>query len=505
MSPTRRIAFATTALVALAPLAARAQQVFQPGNLVISRSIYQTPGNTITVGQALPGGGIATSDASFPSVFNNETPDPSFGITSPIILDQVTTSGALVNTQTLTGIVTSFPSKSEEALNLSADGSKLNFIDYAAPLNALDVSNSNTPNYVDSTNPVQLTYQREVGTLSATGALSLQAVDAYSGNNGRAAITGANGVTYLAGNAGNGTKNATAATLTDQGLNGGIQIVVPGQAETTSAGRFSPNPAIAGDKPSKDTNFRGLTIFNNTLYTTKGSGGNGINTVYQVGIAGTLPGPGTGNTISVLPGFTTTPASGTAGTVQYFPFGLFFADANTLYVADEGNGTITNTNAGIEKWSLVGGVWVQDYTLQANLFGTYTLNGTTFETTGLRNLTGTVNGDGTVSLYAVTATGGAKGVFGYNDQGADANEVVAINDLLASTTLPTTPEPYTTIEAPTFENVYRGISEAPSPVPEPASLTCHPTILNLPVRGGCSLGNLNPPTKKLLSTRFAME
>ena len=37
------------------------------------------------------------------------------------------------------------------------------------------------------------------------------------------------------------------------------------------------------DKPGKDTNFRGLTIFNNTLYVSKGSGGNGINTVYQAG------------------------------------------------------------------------------------------------------------------------------------------------------------------------------------------------------------------------------
>ena len=42
------------------------------------------------------------------------------------------------------------------------------------------------------------------------------------------------------------------------------------------------------DKPGKDTNFRGLTIFNNTLYVAKGSGGNGVNTVYQAGTAGTL-------------------------------------------------------------------------------------------------------------------------------------------------------------------------------------------------------------------------
>ena len=46
---------------------------------------------------------------------------------------------------------------------------------------------------------------------------------------------------------------------------------------------------IGNDKPGKDTNFRGLTIFDDTLYVTKGSGGNGVNTVYQVGPRGSLP------------------------------------------------------------------------------------------------------------------------------------------------------------------------------------------------------------------------
>src|SRR5208282_3462008 len=94
------------------------------------------------------------------------------------------------------------------------------------------------------------------------------------------------------------------------------------------------------DKPGKDTNFRGLTIFDNTLYVSKGSGGNGVNTVYQVGTAGTLPAaaipPGDSNLslpITILPGFPTTGTS-------TFPFGIWFANANTLYVADEGTGTI---------------------------------------------------------------------------------------------------------------------------------------------------------------------
>jgi hypothetical protein len=42
------------------------------------------------------------------------------------------------------------------------------------------------------------------------------------------------------------------------------------------------------DKIGKDTNFRGLTIFNNVLYYSKGSGGNGVNTVYFVDTTGTV-------------------------------------------------------------------------------------------------------------------------------------------------------------------------------------------------------------------------
>jgi hypothetical protein len=52
-------------------------------------------------------------------------------------------------------------------------------------------------------------------------------------------------------------------------------------------------------------------------------------------------------------------------------------------------------------------------------------------TDGLRNLTGIVNGDGTVTIYAVTST-----VSGNGDQGADPNQLVVINDLLSATSLP---------------------------------------------------------------------
>jgi len=160
---------------------------FTPGNLVVSRSVYTGDANSVSVGQRLPpicpttavcGTAITTDSGAFPlmgsssNVFNNKV-DGSFGITSPIFLDQITPSGTLVNTLAVpTGLVTtSFPSKSELALNVSTDGKTLTFMAYAAPANTLDVSNSNTPAVYDPTNPVGTSYFRAVVQVAANGAI----------------------------------------------------------------------------------------------------------------------------------------------------------------------------------------------------------------------------------------------------------------------------------------------------------------------------------------------
>ena len=140
----------------------------------------------------------------------------------------------------------------------------------------------------------------------------------------------------------------------------------------------------------------------------------------------------------ILKGFPTAEKSATA-----FPFGLWFADAKTLYVADEGNGTPTydatkalytaaaaQTTAGLQKWVFDdnSGTWALAYTLTAglNLGVPYTVPGyptgnnaaTSLPwspaTDGLRNITGRVNHDGTVTIWAITST-----VSGNGDQGAD--------------------------------------------------------------------------------------
>ena len=198
---------------------------FLPGNIVVSRSVYTGTASTVTVGQKLPpncpataacGTGTATNDGTYPNVFLNAKVDGAFGVTSPIFLDQMSPEGAVLNTLAIPTslLVTSFPSKSEIALNLSPDGSVLTFMGYPAPVNSVDVSNSNTPGVVDPTNPVGLSFYRSVAQVYPSGAIQITNTNAYSGNNGRAAIL-ANGYFYLVGNSNNGggtPANVVAAT-----------------------------------------------------------------------------------------------------------------------------------------------------------------------------------------------------------------------------------------------------------------------------------------------------
>ena len=83
-------------------------------------------------------------------------------------------------------------------------------------------------------------------------------------------------------------------------------------------------------------------------------------------------------------------------------------------------------------------------------------------TDGLRNITGIVNADGTVTIYGITSTVSTSG-----DQGADPNEIVAITDALAAMTLPAS-DMFSVLVGPQFGVVYRGI--AFDPVPEPGTI-----------------------------------
>ena len=490
------------------PAAAQATLGNYAGDLLVSSSTYTDPG--FAVGALLPNsaGVTATASSAFcgnancsVNVWNNELADANFGITSDLYLSNVnTTTGAIANTVNVTALAaaqginltTSFSSKSEGAINLTPDGTGITFMGYNATAGQLDVSNSNTPGVIEpgNTDTATPTY-RGVAQLSlSSNALQYTTTNAYNGNNGRAAILGANGYYYMVGNGGNG--NGSSATTAGTG----VQLLTPGVNATASTAGTTQVAAYnvtqngyTADKPAKDNNFRGETVYNGVLYVTKGSGSNGIDTVYQVGPAGmtastTSPTATAAGQMTVLPGFSTTLAKATpsAANPVYHPFGLFFANSTTLYVADEGSGSTSDFSTtpyeagGLQKWSLntTTDTWSLDYTLKGSLIGSsYTVNGTgslagdslTTDVDGLRNLTGKVNANGTVTLYAVTSTIGSN----LGDAGADPNQVVAITDTLGDTSASqASGENFSVLDTAALGQVYRGVA-VPSPVPLPAA------------------------------------
>jgi hypothetical protein len=502
---------------AIAAPAAFAQTV--PTNLIVSGSTYQDVGQaaTLVAGSSLlapaTAGGtntVATANGQYNDVFLNAGADGSFGVTSQIFLQDFTTGSTIeINPAAL---VNSFSSKSELAINVSSDGSLLTFMAYnpqvsfsssgtggiaavttggANNLGLLDISNSNTPGLIDPTNGVNAQAFRSVGqvsiaaltgaasgsTLSVGSGFTVTNTNAYSGNNGRAVID-LNGQYYMVGNAGNSGKGITGSTEALLAQNTGIQTIAAGSTSPTSTvvgACTGTSGATTGfqcgfndptaDKSGKDDNFRGLTTMGGNLLVSKGSGGNGVNTVYQ---ASGINNPSTAS-VSILPGF---PTTGTTAT----PFGLWFANSTTLYVAFEGGDTIAgaggalSAEGGLSKYSLVGSTWELDYSINSGL-GSFSgaavgadKGTTTFFTDGLRNLTGQVNSNGTVTLYAVTNTLTDSGAGTNWDQGANPDQVVELSDVLADTTAPTG-ESFTALETSAEGSVFRGVALAPVPLP----------------------------------------
>jgi len=519
-----------------------------PGDLLVSSSTFQNDPGIVAGKTQLPPGcgganspcGTAVTDGTYPYVFNNDTVDGTFGITSKIDLDEITPLGAMFGSievpstqpgMTSAGdqMVTSFSSKSELALNLSPDGRYLTFMGYDAPVDTADVSNASTPGDVDPTNPTNFYYYRVVSQLGQDGKFHFTLTNAYSGDNGRAAIfndaPGAD-VYYTAGNAGNGSNPEPKGVVTGAGA----QLVTPSTQPESAQTPGQPMPVgsfnvmkqlgYPKEKVAKDNNYRSVTVFDNVLYYAKGSGGNGVDTVYFVDPTGTacpsgsgLPVAGAGlpttssltfnaseggsknpgltpQNMCILRGFPTVSAK-TSDDASDYPFGMWFANADTLYLADEGAGDNTfspttggplgeftaaaaSTTAGLQKWVFdhQTGTWNLAYTLQSGLqLGKpYTVHGYPTglnagpggtglpwapATGGLRNLTGRVNSDGTVTIWAVTST-----VSGSGDQGADPDQLVTITDKLGATTLPTH-ESFRTLLRPKAGTVYRGVAFTP--------------------------------------------
>ena len=172
--------------------------------------------------------------------------------------------------------------------------------------------------------------------------------------------------------------------------------------------------------------------------------------------------------------------------VYLSPEQFFFANSTTMYIADSGApknggaGAAALGEGGLQKWSLVGGVWVLDYDLYAglNLVNNATANSaipTGNGVTGLFGLTGEVVG-GKVELFATS--------YGLNE--LSTSYLYEITDNLADTTYTqvltenaNAGESFTTLASSTDfggDTLIRGVAFAPTSsassaaVPEPASM-----------------------------------
>jgi hypothetical protein len=330
-----------------------------------------------------------------------------------VFLDEYTTAGALVQSLPLPTVgngadqplVMSGTATSEGILTLSPNGQWLVCAGYAA-----------APGTASIASTTAVAAPRVAARVALDGSIDTETTFAglFSGNNVRSAVTD-DGLQFWAA-----------------GGNGGIVHAVLGGGTVTALNTTAP------------TNNRVVAIAGGQLYCTSGSG----STRGVIAVGTGLP-TTAGQTLALLPGFPTATAS---------PYDFFFADANTVYVADD---RTSGGAGGIQKWTLAAGTWSLQYTLAPAA------------TTGCRGLSGIVAG-GVTTLYATTTT-------------TPLNDLVAVVDTGAGST-------FTTLATAGTNTVLRGVRFVAVPHQVAFAGTGSPTTVGVPTiapgNGLPVLGNL---------------
>jgi hypothetical protein len=446
--------FATAAL----PLSAQAASIFLPGNLVVSVEGNGSNTGAYSDNQAAP--------LSLYSFTHNGT--SSAALTGTLMLPQ-TASGA---NHAISG---EYGSSSEGGLQLTGDGKHLVIAGYgvnATTFNANPGSfGSNDPSkpgaLAQSTStlvPRVVAVINANGTVDTTTALN----NVFSQNNPRS-VASADGTSFYVSGQGSGTDQTAGVFYATKG-------------STTATSITGDDTATVKNGPRNLTqDTREVQIVGGQLYVSADSKGGKDNARSFVGTVGTglptttLNNNGAGETM--LPGFGNTGGTGkmtiTAGNtngvnsigqeINLSPEDFFFANATTLYVADSGapkndsaqsdKGGSALGDGGLQKWSLVNGLWTLDYTLADGL--NLVANNAASGTTGLLGLTGeVVNGE--VELFATNYTIGD----------TDQTYLYGITDLLAATAGPSG-ESFTQLAIAPADTTFKGVAFAP--VPEPAT------------------------------------
>lgn len=263
-----------------------------------------------------------------------------------VFLDELTTNGTLVQTVPLPtinngaqrAVTCSGTATSEGGLTQSVDGRYFVVAGYGAAVGAASVASS-----ASSVVPRVCARIGLDEVVDSTTALT----DAYSANNVRGAASYFGGEFWTAG-----TASAT--------NNPGVRFAASLGASTST----QLNQLV--------TNIRRVDFFGGQLYCSSASG-----SFFGVGTVGTGAPTGTSEVITLLPGLPA--ASGPS------PYDFFFADAGTLYLADDR----TTGAGGIQKWVQNLGTWSLAYVLAPGAG------------IGCRGLSGFVQG-GVATLFATT-------------------------------------------------------------------------------------------------------
>jgi hypothetical protein len=372
---------------------------------------------------------------------------------SPITLEQITTSGTYVSqlvlpeTTTVVNGVTEYEisgeygSSSEGSLELSADGHSLVIAGYGVNDNTFNTGGTDVYGTaaLAQTTSIQggqyTAVPRVIADISANGVVdtSTALYNVYNLNNPRSVATVDGSSFYISGQ---GVKGDTTQ---------GVFYVADGSSTATSI-----NDA---------TDTRTVEIYNGQLYVSADTkqGPTADIAVYGTGLPTTATSPTVLTGISgsiVLSSATanTVNTSDIGSSVNLSPENFFFANADTLYIADGGapkEGGLGD--GGLQKWVFNGTQWTLEYTLSEGLNLIPNTDTSSSGDTGLIGLTGQVVGN-SVELYATTEP--------LNDLGQTA--VVEITDSLSSTT--GADESFSTIMTASAGENIRGISFAPTAV-----------------------------------------
>jgi hypothetical protein len=410
---------------------------------------------------------------------------------SPMTLDEFSLSnngttassvGTLTLPQTGSGanwaISGEYGSASEGLLQLSGNGRDLTIMGYGVNANAFNTA------------PLATYGTAALGqTTSVTGGASTavpRVVALIGGNTSVDTSTALYGVYN--------TNNPRSAYTVD-----GSSFYVSGQGasktDPTQGVLYAPKGASSATVIDNSTDTRFVTAYNGTLYVSRdynppgGGSQNYTNVSSLVGPGGKAPTSAAGLVDThIVPPASPDSLGGnngsinlTAGTangvnnsrigsfVYLSPEAYFFANPTTLYVADSGQPKNGNANkaalgeGGLQKWSLVNGVWTLDYDLVGGLSLVNNANAnsntpTAPGVTGLFGLTGEVVG-GQVELFATS--------YGLNE--LSPSYLYEITDTLSDVTIAqASGESFTTLYAAPNTISIRGVSFAPS-IPEPAT------------------------------------